>query len=112
MFNFASNFPVGYVPKDEFTTDPKKLADGYNTNFIIDKELEKLAEGFWKVAPTDKEKFLEGWQAFILRWNALLPDLPLYSNQIHDFYNSKIKGYESSASMGLVDSIVYSTVVD
>lgn len=112
MFNFASNFPVGYVPKDEYTTDPKKLADGYNTNFIIDKELEKLAEGFWKVAPTDKEKFLEGWQAFILRWNALLPELPLYSNQIHDFYNSKIKGYESSATMGLVDSIVYSTVVD
>lgn len=112
MFNFASNFPVGYVPKDEYTTDPKELADGYNTNFIVDKKLEELAEGFWKVAPTEKEKFLAGWQDYILRWNELLPDLPLYSNQIHDFFNAKIKGYEVGGSQSLVDSIFYATVVD
>lgn len=112
MFNFASNFPVGYVPRDEYTTDEKKLAQGYNTNFIVDKQLEELAEGFWKVAPTEKEKFLEGWQNYIARWNELLPDLPLYSNQIHDFFNAKIQNYESSATGGLVDSILYATVQD
>lgn len=112
MFNFASNFPVGYVPRDEYTTDPDKLAQGYNTNFIVDKDLEALAEGFWKVDSTEKEKFLKGWQDYIVKWNELLPDLPLYSNQIHDFFNSKLKNYEASATGTLLDSILYATVED
>lgn len=110
MFNFASNFPVGYVPRDEYTTDEKKLAQGYNTNFIVDEQLEELAEGFWKVDPTEKEKFLEGWQNYIVKWNELLPDLPLYSNTIHDFFNAKLKNYEASSTGTLADSILYSTV--
>lgn len=110
MFNLASNFPLGFVPKDVYTTDPDELAAGYNVNFLIDEELEELAEGYWKVDPTEKEKFLEGWQDYIVKWNELLPDLPLYSNEIHDFYNAKIKNYEFSATATMVDAFLYATV--
>ncbi len=110
MFNLASNFPVGYVPMDAYTTDPKKLSEGYNVNFITDPELEKLAEGYWKVDPTDREGFVKGFQDYIIKWNQLLPDLPLYSNQIHDFFNAKVKNYEATASSTMVDNILYATV--
>lgn len=42
----------------------------------------------------NEEEYLDRFVAFQKRWNELLPDLPLYSNQYHDFFNSKLKGYE------------------
>ncbi|PKK38773.1 Oligopeptide ABC transporter, periplasmic oligopeptide-binding protein OppA [Clostridiaceae bacterium JG1575] len=110
MFNFASNFPVGNVPKDDYTTDPDKVKNGYNTNFILDKQLDDISNNFWKVGTTEKDKFLDGWVKYIVRWNELLPDLPLYSNQIHDFYSSKIKDYTNNANMTLIDTILYAKV--
>lgn len=112
MFNLASGFPAAYVAKDEYTTDPDKLAAGYNTNFIIDEQLEELAENYWKVEPGDNAAFIEGWSDYIVRWNELLPDLPLYSNQIHDFFNEKLQNYETSAVAVLADVVLYSTVQD
>ena len=46
------------------------------------------------------EEYLDRFVAFQKRWNELLPDLPLYSNEYHDFFNNKLKGYE-----GIKDSI-------
>lgn len=112
MFNLASNFPAAYTAKDEYTTDPDKLAAGFNTNFIIDEELYELAESYWKVEPGDNAAFVDGWSDFVVRWNELLPDLPLYSNQIHDFYGSKLQNYETSAVAVMADVILYATVVD
>lgn len=112
MFNLASGFPAAYVAKDTYTTDPDKLAAGYNTNFIIDEQLEELAENYWKVEPGDNEAYIEGWSDYIVRWNELLPDLPLYSNQIHDFFNEKLQNYETSAVAVLADVVLYSTVQD
>lgn len=112
MFNLASGFPAAYTAKDEYTTDPEKVAAGYNVNFLLDEQLEELAESYWKVQPGDNAAFVEGWSDYILRWNELLPDLPLYSNQIHDFFNDKLKNYETSAVAVLADVIMYSTVED
>lgn len=112
MFNFASSFPAAYTAKDEFTMDPKKVELGYNDHFLFDEDLEKLSENYWKVDPSQRPEFLKRWQDFIVKWNELLPDLPLYSNMIHDFFNAKLKDYESSAIAPMVDVILYSTVED
>lgn len=34
------------------------------------------------------------WKLYMQRWNALLPEVPLYSNEYYDIYNAKIKGVE------------------
>lgn len=34
------------------------------------------------------------WKLYMQRWNALLPEIPLYSNEYYDLYNAKIKGVE------------------
>ena len=110
MFNLASNFPVGYVPKDNYTTDPEKLAQGYNSNFIIDKDLEKIADNYWKVDGKDKEAFRKGFVEYITKWNSLLPDLPLYSNIYHDFINAKIKNYNKTAFVSTGYALTYAYV--
>jgi len=48
--------------------------------------------------------------AFIERWNELLPDIPLYSNIYHDFYDEKLKDYEKNDLMELVDALLYAHV--
>ncbi|WP_459129594.1 ABC transporter substrate-binding protein [Guggenheimella bovis] len=110
MFNLGSGFTLVYNPELYYTTKPELLAQGYNENYIIDPELEKLADNLAKVDPTDKEGFLKNFQNYIIHWNKALPDLPLYSNIYHDFFNSKIKGYENSATIGIPMALLYSHV--
>ncbi len=43
---------------------------------------------------TAEEVYAAWWKYYITRWNALLPEVPLYSNEYYDLYNAQIKGVE------------------
>ena len=43
---------------------------------------------------TEDEVYAEWWKYYITRWNYLLPEIPLYSNEYYDVYNAAIKGVE------------------
>ena len=43
---------------------------------------------------TEDEVYAEWWKYYITRWNYLLPEIPLYSNEYYDLYNAQIKGVE------------------
>ena len=43
---------------------------------------------------TEDEVYAEWWKYYITRWNYLLPEIPLYSNEYYDVYNAKIKGVD------------------
>lgn len=110
MFNLATGFYPEYDQSTAYTTDPDLIKAGLNTNFIYDEELERLAKEMVLVDPEDQETFKEKFVAFIVRWNELLPDLPLYSNIYHDFYNDKLKDYEPNDLLQLVDNLLYAYV--
>ncbi len=38
------------------------------------------------------EIYAEWWKYYMQRWNYLLPEIPLYSNEYYDIYNAQIKG--------------------
>lgn len=42
--------------------------------------------------PTEDDAYAAWWRLYITRWNYLLPEVPLYSNEYYDLYNAKIKG--------------------
>mgnify|MGYP001278384638 FL=1 len=110
MFNLGTGFYPEYDQSRAYTTDPDLIKAGLNTNFIYDEELERLAKEMVLVDPEDQETFKEKFVAFIVRWNELLPDLPLYSNIYHDFYNDKLKDYEPNDLLQLVDNLLYAYV--
>ena len=89
MYNMGVGFTAIYSPQYNY-----KIGHGQNTNRIEDKELEKLAKEMTLVDPSNEEEYLNRFVAFQKKWNELLPDLPLYSNEYHDFFNNKLKGYE------------------
>ena len=43
---------------------------------------------------TEEDVYAAWWRLYITRWNYLLPEVPLYSNEYYDLYNAQIKGVE------------------
>lgn len=110
MYNLATNYTPRYDLSNTYTTDPDMLAQGYNNNFLIDEELDKLAKDMVLVDPEDKELYRQKFVAFVERWNHLLPDLPLYSNIYHDFYAAKLKNYNPNAIWDLTEALIYAYI--
>ncbi|HLS53970.1 MAG TPA: ABC transporter substrate-binding protein [Tissierellaceae bacterium] len=110
MFNLGTGFNPTYDMTTTYTDDPAMIEAGYNTNFIADEELAKFAREMVLVDPEDREGFKENFVNFIVRWNELLPDLPLYSNIYHDFFTDKLKNYETNDIVKISDSLLYAYV--
>ncbi len=47
--------------------------------------------GWWE---TEDDVYANWWKLYIQRWNYLLPEVPLYSNEYYDVYNAEIKGVD------------------
>ncbi len=77
-----------------------------NQGYFADKELDELSWDMVYEAST-KEEFLDIWVDYIDRWNEVLPEITLYSDLYHDFYNSKIGGYSVNPDWGVADAILY-----
>ena len=77
-----------------------------NTGWFADKEMDELTWSMVYEAET-KEEYLADWVAYIQRWNEVLPEIALYSDLYHDFYNAKIGGYEVNPYWGTADAILY-----
>ena len=55
---------------------------------------------------TAEEVYNEWWRLYMQRWNALAPEVPLYSNQYYDVYNAKIDRLNTNPYWGVSDAIV------
>lgn len=56
--------------------------------------------------PTATAAYNEWWRLFMQRWNLLVPEVPLYSNQYYDIYNAKIDALKTSPYWEVADAIV------
>ena len=59
---------------------------------------------------TAEKVYNEWYRYFLQRWNYLVPEIPLYSNQYFDVYNSKIENFHTSPYWGPADAIIGATV--
>ena len=60
---------------------------------------------------TATEVYNEWWRLFMQRWNLLVPEIPLYSNQYYDVYNAKINELKTSPFWNVATAIVGAKVV-
>ena len=113
MFNLATGFADVYDYAYNYASDPESdyVKMGYNQNYIYDKELDDLSmDMVYKSAPGDDATFLDYFQKFIVRWNALLPEIPLYCNDYHTFFPSWLKNYNESSLWDFQKAIVYASI--
>ena len=113
MFNLATGFAGVYDYAYNYASDPdsKYVKMGYNQNYIFDKELDDLSmDMVYKAAPGDDAAFLDYFQKFIIRWNELLPEIPLYCNDYHTFFPSWLKNYNESSLWDFQRAILYASI--
>ena len=79
---------------------PEQAAPGFNTTWHGDPELHRLA---WAMRPIDasqdgwEEEYLDLWLQFQLRYNYVMPILPLYADDDHDFVPLWLGNWDSHA---------------
>lgn len=98
----------------KYSEDERAIIEAYwnmymsqgNMGYFADKELDELS---WAMVyeASNKEEFKDIWVDYIVRWNQVLPEITLYSDLYHDFYNAKIGGYEVNPDWGVANAIVY-----
>ena len=59
----------------------------------------------------ETQAYNEWWRLFMKRWNYLVPEVPLYSNQYYDVYNGKIDALQTSPYWQVSDAIVGAKVI-
>jgi peptide/nickel transport system substrate-binding protein len=115
-FNLASNFGAAFDPYYSFHSD--WYGTWYNANQLVDSPdspamplgegeltIDELTVLMRELDPTQRAEFLEYWFAFVVRWNKLLPNLPLYSNEYYDVFNKRISGVTTSPFWDWSDAI-------
>lgn len=109
MFNLASGFGNPYDMA--YMYEP---GSGSNINAVKGEDGQKLydlAVAMNKTAEGDDEAYAENWFNFISFWNEVLPEVPLYSNDYHDFFTSKLHDFEEDGyNWDVTKAILYANM--
>lgn len=113
MFNLATGYNGGvYDESYNWTTNPEFIEQGYNVQHLYDKELDKLSmDMVYGVEPGDEATYLSLWEKYIIRWNELLPMVPLYSNVYVSVYPNTIDNYAEDSFWSFERAILYANWV-
>ena len=95
MFNLATNFGKMNYVWYYFETSPAYFGQ-YNTTRIVDDTLLRTARAMKNVPADDFDQWCDLWYDLIVRWNEILPEIPLYSNQYYDAFNKNLVNYSTS----------------
>lgn len=115
MTNLATNLTSTiYDYSFQWTDDPDMVAIGYNTCYLYDMDeggLDQLSmDMVYAVEAGDDAAYLDLWQKYILRWNELLPELPLYSNILVTAIPTWVENYEENAYWDFAHAVLYASI--
>lgn len=88
IYNLATTW-AGAVIDPYNVEHSKNLGTRANTWRVNDAQIDKLSEEMRKTDSSDTEGFANKWLAFQVRYNEILPVLPLYSNTYYDAYSAE-----------------------
>lgn len=97
MYNLGTGFSTAHSPWYYYSMDETWMTAGYNANWIKDEALAEKSGAMQFIPYENDEEWLEAWRTFIKEWNVKLPDIPLYSDEYHDFYSVKLQGWDPSS---------------
>ncbi len=106
MFNLANGFGNPYDMAVYY-----EPGGASNVNAISDQELYDNSLAMNQTEEGDSETYVANWFKFIQRWNELMPEVPLYSNDYHDFFSDKVHDYEEDGyNWDVPSAILYTNI--
>ena len=109
-FNLATGFTEVYDPYYSYHSD--FLGTWQNATQTNDSLLDFLMEKMRSLDPTDKETYAQYCLEYQIRWNELLPVLPIYSNEYFDVFNARVSGLSTTPTYGWARAILDVTVTE
>ncbi len=111
MYNLATRFSLQHSPWYYYSMDEMYLGS-LNDNWILDQELADAAWALKAIPGDDDAAWLAAWQNYQKVWNQKLPNIPLYSDEYHDFYSNKLQGWDTSSIWDWTSALVYAWVTE
>ena len=111
MYNLATGFSLQHSPWYYYSMDEMYLGS-LNDNWILDQELADAAWALKAIPGDDDAAWLAAWQNYQKVWNQKLPNIPLYSDEYHDFYSNKLQGWDTSSIWYWTSALVYAWVTE
>lgn len=109
-YNFATSYSAIYDPTQSFHSDFDLLG---NYSRIVDPTLDAAIEALVGVEPGNTEGFENAFVDYVVAWNDLLPELPLYSNEVYSFATDRVTGLDSmTPTADWYDQIVHLSIVE
>lgn len=93
-FNLATGFTEVYDPYYSLHSD--FYGTWQNATGTRDAEIDRLTKQMRALDPEEKEQYAAYWFEYQVRWNELLPVLPIYSNEYFDIFNARVEGLETT----------------
>lgn len=94
-FNLASDFGTPFDPY--FSSWHSDFVGSWeNSCQLADKELDEYIMGMRSLESTQKDEFIDFWLKYEKRWQDLLPQIPLYSNERFDIFSSAVGGVNTT----------------
>ena len=111
----GSKITIDMVVEDEYTGLASVEYEG--KTYELGMDFLSMAMVYNCTVPAESEKyttqedvFNEWWKLYIQRWNYLVAEIPLYSNQYFDLYNAKIENFVTSPYWAAADAIVAASI--
>lgn len=123
-YSFTIDDALFYAYSNNYLKDPYDLAYSYADNgdktFEDDKNTENLGLDYLSMAmvyrATTEEQYAYYFQRFVIRWNEMVPEIPLYCNVYYNVYNTKIQGLEGTNALSpywsFSKALLYCTVAE
>ncbi len=101
------NLAVDFTPVFDryYTWHSDFVGTWQNKSQLSDPELDELIIKMRETDPSDTEGYLEAWFDYQIRWNELMPQIPLYSNDYYDIAHEYVDGLNTTAYAGYQDII-------
>ena len=109
-FSMGTGFGVPFDPYYSWHSD--FLGTWINATQFNDPELDKLMIEMRRREPDDHEGYLEVWFRYAVRWNEMMPAIPLYSNEYFDLHSSKVQNVNTNPFASWYQVICEITVAD
>ncbi len=98
---YGKEVTIADVTEDETTGIAYITKDGTKYELGLDFLSRAMVYNVEVPANSDKYKtaddvYAQWWKLYIQRWNYMMPEVPLYSNQYYDLYNTKITGVKEN----------------
>lgn len=109
MFNLATGFGNPYDIAYSF--EPGSASNITALTGEDGQEIYDLAVAMNRTEDGDDEAYGEAWLKFIQKWNELVPEVPLYSNEYHDFFSSRVHDWdEDGYNNDYSSAVVYANI--